>query len=60
MTPGVLGDIYAYEPSLTEVLVSAGVWGAGALLFTLMVKVALAINLGELRHPADELRHSAS
>lgn len=49
MTPDVLGEIYAYTPSIIEVRVGAGVWATGALLFTLMVKVALAVNLGELR-----------
>jgi molybdopterin-containing oxidoreductase family membrane subunit len=50
MTPGVLGEVYAYGPSLTEVLVGAGVWGVGALLFTLMAKVAMAITGGEFRY----------
>jgi Ni/Fe-hydrogenase subunit HybB-like protein len=49
MTPDVLGEVYAYNPSLNEVMVGAGVWGVGALVFTLMVKVAMAINAGEFR-----------
>jgi molybdopterin-containing oxidoreductase family membrane subunit len=49
MTPDVLGEVYAYTPSMIEVLVGAGIWGLGALSFTLMVKVALAINVGEFR-----------
>jgi molybdopterin-containing oxidoreductase family membrane subunit len=49
MTPDALGEVYAYNPSLNEVLVGAGVWGVGALVFTLMVKVAMAINVGDLR-----------
>jgi molybdopterin-containing oxidoreductase family membrane subunit len=49
MTPDVLGEVYAYNPSLNEILVGAGVWGIGALVFTLMVKVAMAINSGEFR-----------
>ncbi len=49
MTPDVLGEVYAYNPSIIELVVGAGVWGTGALLFTLMVKVALAIDLGEFR-----------
>ena len=41
--------------SLVELLpitlaVGAGIWGIGALLFTLMVKVAMAITVGDLRH----------
>jgi molybdopterin-containing oxidoreductase family membrane subunit len=49
MTPGVLGEVYAYSPSLTEVAVSLGVWGVGALVFTLMAKVAMAVSNGEMR-----------
>jgi len=50
MTPGVLGDVYNYTPSLNEVLVSAGVWGIGVLLFTLMIKVAMEITVGRMRY----------
>jgi len=49
LTPDALGEIYSYLPSLNEVMVGAGIWGIGALLFTLMVKVAQAITTGELR-----------
>jgi len=49
MTPDVLGEIYAYRPSFIEVGVGIGIWAIGALLFTLLVKVALAVNVGELR-----------
>jgi len=50
MTPDVLGEVYAYNPSLNEVAVSLGVWGVGALVFTLMVKVAMAVSAGEMRY----------
>jgi molybdopterin-containing oxidoreductase family membrane subunit len=50
MTPGVLGDIYHYTPSLNEVMVAAGIWGIGVLLFTLMVKVAMEISVGNMRY----------
>ena len=46
-TPDTLGEIYEYTPSLNEVLVTAGVFATGFLLFTLMVKVAVPIALGE-------------
>jgi Ni/Fe-hydrogenase subunit HybB-like protein len=49
MTPDVLGEIYNYNPSLTEVSVAAGVWAIGALLFTAMVKVALSVTSGAMR-----------
>jgi molybdopterin-containing oxidoreductase family membrane subunit len=49
MTPDTLGEIYEYFPSRNEILVSVGVFSFGALLFTLMVKVATPIMLGEFR-----------
>jgi molybdopterin-containing oxidoreductase family membrane subunit len=48
-TPDVLGEVYAYNPSPIELLVGVRVWGVGALLFTLMVKVTMAIDAGEFR-----------
>ncbi len=51
LTPDTLGEFYAYNPSLNEILVGAGVWGIGALIYTLMVKVVMEINLGNFRAP---------
>jgi molybdopterin-containing oxidoreductase family membrane subunit len=54
MTPDVLGEVYAYNPSLNELMVGAAIWGVGALMFTCMVKVAMAINQGAFRYvPAE-------
>jgi len=50
MTPDMLGEVYDYAPSLNELMVGVGVWGVGALAFTLMAKVAMAIDVGELRY----------
>ena len=47
LTPNVLGEIYEYRPTLTELRVAAGVFALGFLLFTLMLKVAVPISLGE-------------
>jgi len=46
----MLGEVYAYEPSANEILVSVGVWAIGALAFTLMVRVAMAVNAGAMRY----------
>ena len=43
LTPDALGEIYEYRPSLTEVLVAAGIFAVGFLLFTLLVKIAIPI-----------------
>jgi len=52
LTPDVLGEVYAYVPSLNELMVGLGIWALGALLFTFMVKVASAITAGEFRDEA--------
>jgi molybdopterin-containing oxidoreductase family membrane subunit len=47
LTPDTLGEIYEYAPSRTEFTIACGVFAVGFLLFTLMVKVATPIMLGE-------------
>ena len=49
LTPDTLGEIYEYSPTLNELLISAGIISLGSLAFTLMVKVATPIMLGEFR-----------
>lgn len=48
-TPSVLGEIYEYAPTATEVMVTTGIFGVGALLFTLMSRTAVAVLNGDLR-----------
>ncbi len=47
LTPDALGEIYEYYPTTTELRVAAGVFALGFLVFTLMLKVAVPISLGE-------------
>jgi molybdopterin-containing oxidoreductase family membrane subunit len=47
LTPDPLGEIYEYRPTLTELRVAAGVFALGFLLFTMMLKVAVPVSLGE-------------
>lgn len=42
-TPDVLGQLYVYTPSWTEIRTSALIFSLGALLFTFLVKIAIAI-----------------
>jgi len=39
-TPSTIGEIYHYAPSWTELRVSMGIFGIGALLFTVLVNVS--------------------
>jgi Ni/Fe-hydrogenase subunit HybB-like protein len=57
MTPDVLGEIYEYTPSLTELLVAAGVFGVGSLVFLALVKIAVPILYGTFR--AGDVRPAA-
>src|SRR5207245_11301985 len=47
MTPDTLGEIYEYTPTRTEVEVAAGIFGVGFAVFTLLVKVAVPILMGD-------------
>ncbi|MHC4932942.1 MAG: NrfD/PsrC family molybdoenzyme membrane anchor subunit, partial [Planctomycetota bacterium] len=49
--PDMLGEFYAYRPTLIELSVGAGIWAFGALLFTWMSKIAAAVVLGSMRRP---------
>lgn len=48
--PDTLGEIYEYMPSSTEVMISLGVWALGFLVYTLLAKVAIAVDTGRLRY----------
>jgi Ni/Fe-hydrogenase subunit HybB-like protein len=49
LTPDTLGEIYEYAPTATELRVAAAIFAIGFLVFTLMLKVAVPITLGELQ-----------
>jgi len=53
MTPDTLGEIYEYVPSANELTLAMGVLAVGALIFTLMVKVATPILLGDFHDGSD-------
>ncbi|MCW5964791.1 MAG: polysulfide reductase NrfD [Bryobacterales bacterium] len=43
------GKIHEYVPTGTELMVTTGIWAGGAFLFTILAKVGVAVELGELR-----------
>lgn len=49
--PSPLGEIYEYMPSLKEVLITLGIFSAGAMFYTLSLRAAIALETGKLRHP---------
>ncbi|MHC4729960.1 MAG: sulfate reduction electron transfer complex DsrMKJOP subunit DsrP [Planctomycetota bacterium] len=45
-TPSTLGEIYEYSPTMTEFQVAFGIFGVGALVFTFLSRVAIALTAG--------------
>jgi molybdopterin-containing oxidoreductase family membrane subunit len=52
--PTPLGDWVEYTPSTAEIAICLGIWALGALIFTVLAKVAIAIEVGDLREERDE------
>jgi molybdopterin-containing oxidoreductase family membrane subunit len=49
--PSPLGEIVEYRPTWVELSVTAGIWALGLFVLTILVRVALPIELGEVRSP---------
>jgi Ni/Fe-hydrogenase subunit HybB-like protein len=61
--PTPLGEVFEYTPTARELLVSAGIWAFGGIVFTLLAKASIAIELGRVRKtdaPAVALSGAAS
>ena len=43
LSPGTLGMLYEYSPSMVEVMISIGIAGIGAFIFTIFSKIAVPI-----------------
>jgi Ni/Fe-hydrogenase subunit HybB-like protein len=49
--PSPLGEIVEYMPTWVELAVTAGIWAMGLFALTVLVRVALPIELGHARSP---------
>jgi Ni/Fe-hydrogenase subunit HybB-like protein len=49
--PSPLGEIVEYTPTWVELAVTAGIWAMGFFVLTVLVRVALPIEMGKLRSP---------
>jgi Ni/Fe-hydrogenase subunit HybB-like protein len=49
--PSPLGEIVEYAPTWVELAVSAGIWALGLFVLTVLVRVAVPIELGQVRSP---------
>jgi len=51
--PTPLGEIFEYTPTMLELGVSIGIYALGAFIFTILAKVAIAVELGRMgKHKA--------
>jgi Ni/Fe-hydrogenase subunit HybB-like protein len=57
--PSPLGEIVEYRPTWVELAVTAGIWALGLFVLTVLVRVALPIEMGEARSPRLEEKHPA-
>ncbi len=48
--PSPLGEIVEYLPTLNETLVTTGIWAAGLLIYTILVRVTVPVLSGRLTH----------
>ncbi|NIS90366.1 MAG: polysulfide reductase [Woeseiaceae bacterium] len=52
--PTPLGEIFEYVPTSVELAVAAGIWAFGVLVFTLLAKAVIAIEMGKVRQRESE------
>ena len=48
--PSPLGEVVEYTPTWVELVVVLGIWAMGLFIFTVLVRVAIPIELGSMRH----------
>lgn len=52
--PDSLGEIYEYMPNKYEVMIAMGIWAFGALMYTIMVRFAIAVDTGKISYESAE------
>ncbi len=55
-TPGTLGEVYEYVPSIPEVMIGIGIAAVGILLFTVLSRVAIPLTFSEPYESGDDTR----
>jgi molybdopterin-containing oxidoreductase family membrane subunit len=58
-SPDTLGEIFQYIPSKTEILITAGIFSVGFLIYTLLLKVAVPIILGEFDYNGNRMKSNS-
>jgi len=47
--PSSIGEIFEYHPTLPEITITMAVWAIGLLIFTLLIRLAIPIVVGDVR-----------
>jgi molybdopterin-containing oxidoreductase family membrane subunit len=58
--PTPLGEVFEYSPTAVELVLSAGIWAFGALVFTLLARASIAIETGAVGAGAARARSAAT
>lgn len=53
--PSPLGDLVEYTPSAIEFFICLGIWAVGAIIYTVLAKVCIAVQTGRLRYHKSDL-----
>jgi molybdopterin-containing oxidoreductase family membrane subunit len=48
--PTPLGEVFEYSPTAIELYISLGIWAVGFLVFTVLAKATIPIELGDVRY----------
>ncbi len=48
--PTTLGEVFEYSPTATEISIALGIWAFGMLVFTILAKTVVAVELGRLKY----------
>ncbi len=51
--PTPLGEVLEYTPAAHEIVVSAGIWAFGALIFTFLARATVGVETGRIKGPAE-------
>ncbi|MEW5800985.1 MAG: sulfate reduction electron transfer complex DsrMKJOP subunit DsrP [bacterium] len=47
--PSSIGEIFEYHPTLPEIIITLGIWAIGLFIFTLLARLAILIEAGDIR-----------
>jgi molybdopterin-containing oxidoreductase family membrane subunit len=50
--PGPWGKVVEYSPTMIEIMVTIGIWALGAFIFTILARVAIAIETKKIKYEA--------